>query len=97
MTKFRLSLHHNGDGSYLYVNKTEIYKFKTKYYASWHNFCLESEIRIFLIGYKIVTSWDIGEILFSPVAANFFALTQCKMFSLSRPEMSGKRQKPKIH
>ena len=27
-TKFCLSLHYNGDESYLYVNKKEIYKFK---------------------------------------------------------------------
>ena len=27
-TKFCSSLHYNGDESYLYVNKTEIYKFK---------------------------------------------------------------------
>ena len=30
-TKFCLSLHYNGDESYLYVNQTEIYKFKGKY------------------------------------------------------------------
>ena len=93
MTKFRLSLHHSGDGSYLYVNKTDL---QTNYNTSWHNFCLESEKKIFLINYKIATSWDIGEILFSPVAANLFASTQCKMFSLSYVEMSGKRQKSKI-
>ena len=29
-TKFCLSLHYNGNDSYLYVNKTEIYKFKGK-------------------------------------------------------------------
>ena len=28
--------------SYLYVNKTEIYKFKAKDNISWYNFCLES-------------------------------------------------------
>ena len=36
-TNFCLSLHYNGDESYLYVNKTETSKFKTRY-----NFCLES-------------------------------------------------------
>ena len=36
-TNFCLSLHYNGDESYLYVNKTETSKFKT-----WYNFCLES-------------------------------------------------------
>ena len=29
--KFCLSLHYNGANSYLFVNGTEIYKFKTKY------------------------------------------------------------------
>ena len=29
-TKLCLSLHYNGDDSYLYVNKTEIYKLKTR-------------------------------------------------------------------
>ena len=29
--KFFLSLHHNGANSYLFVNGTEIYKFKVKY------------------------------------------------------------------
>ena len=29
-TKFCLSLHHNEDNSYLFVNHTELYKFKTK-------------------------------------------------------------------
>ena len=37
-TKFCLSLHYNGDESYLYVNRTEIYKFKAKYNISWYNF-----------------------------------------------------------
>ena len=39
-TKFCLSSHYNGDESYLYVNKTEIYKFKVKDIVSWYNFCL---------------------------------------------------------
>ena len=39
-TKFCLSLHYNGNDSYLYVNKTEIYKFKGKDNISWYNFCL---------------------------------------------------------
>ena len=38
--KFCLSLHYNGNESYLYVNKTKIYKFKTKNIISWYNFCL---------------------------------------------------------
>ena len=38
--KLCLSLHHNGDESYLYVNKTEIYKFKAKDNITCYNFCL---------------------------------------------------------
>ena len=30
--KFSLDLHYNGGNSYLFVNGTEIYKFKTKYF-----------------------------------------------------------------
>ena len=41
-TKFCLSLHCNGDESYLYVNKTEICKFKANNNLSWYNFCLGS-------------------------------------------------------
>ena len=41
-TKFCLSLYYNGDESYLYVKKTEIYTFKAKDNISWYNFCLES-------------------------------------------------------
>ena len=41
-TKFCLSLHYNGEESYLYVNKTEICKFKAKDNVSWYNFCLGS-------------------------------------------------------
>ena len=41
-TKFYLSLHYNGDESYLYVNKTDIYKFKAKDNISWYNSCLGS-------------------------------------------------------
>ena len=37
--KFCLILHYNGDDSYLYVNKTEICKFKT---SDNINFCLDS-------------------------------------------------------
>ena len=40
--KFCLSLLYNGDESYLYVNKTDIYKFKAKNNISWYNFCLKS-------------------------------------------------------
>ena len=39
---FCLSLHYNGDESYLYVNKTDVYKFKAKDNISWYNSCLGS-------------------------------------------------------
>ena len=42
-TKFCLSLHYYCDESYLYGNKTEIFKFKTNNNISWYNFCLESK------------------------------------------------------
>ena len=35
-------IHYNGDESYLYVNKTAIYKFEAKDNVSWYNFCLGS-------------------------------------------------------
>ena len=35
-------MNYNGDESYLYVNKKEIYKLKAKYNISWYNFCLGS-------------------------------------------------------
>ena len=41
-TKFCLSLHYNGDDSYVYVNKTEICKSKANDNISWFNFCLGS-------------------------------------------------------
>ena len=46
-TKFWLSLLYNGDGSYLYVNKTQIYKFKAKYNIRWYRFCWGSESKDF--------------------------------------------------
>ena len=39
-TQFCLSFHYIGNESYLYVNKTEIYKFKAKDNISWYSFCL---------------------------------------------------------
>ena len=42
ITKFCLSLHYNGDESYLYLNKIEICKFKAMHNISWYNFGLES-------------------------------------------------------
>ena len=41
-TKFCLSLQYNGNESYLYVNKTEIYKFIANDKICWHTFCLQS-------------------------------------------------------
>ena len=41
-TKFRFSLHYNGHESYLYANKTEVYKFKAKDNISCYNFCWRS-------------------------------------------------------
>ena len=41
-TKCCLSLHYNSDESYLYINKTQICKFKAKDNISWYNFCLGS-------------------------------------------------------
>ena len=38
--KIFLSLHYKGNESYLYVNKTEICKFKAKDSISWYYFCL---------------------------------------------------------
>ena len=40
-TKFCLSLHYNGDESYLIVNKAGIWRFKAKNSISWHISCLE--------------------------------------------------------
>ena len=39
-TKFCLGLHYDSDQSYLYVNKKEICKFRSKDNLSWYNFCL---------------------------------------------------------
>ena len=41
-TKFCLSLHYHGDESYLFLNKTDICKFKANDNISWYNFCLGS-------------------------------------------------------
>ena len=38
--KFCLSFHWNGANSYLYVNKTKIYKFKARDSRSWYEFYL---------------------------------------------------------
>ena len=48
ITKFCLGLHYNGDKSYLYLNQTEICKFKAMHYISWYNFCLESISKDFI-------------------------------------------------
>ena len=39
-TKLFLSLHDNGDESYLYENKTEICKLEAPYNIPWYKFCL---------------------------------------------------------
>ena len=39
-TKLFLSLHYNGDESYLYKNKTEICKFKANDNIIWYKVCL---------------------------------------------------------
>ena len=41
-TLFCLNLHYKGTINYLYVNKTDIYKFKTRDNIIWCEFCLES-------------------------------------------------------
>ena len=47
-TKFCISLHQKCDESYLYVNKTEICKFKGKCNkTNWHDFGLGSESKDF--------------------------------------------------
>ena len=35
-------MHYNGDESYLYVNKTKIFKFEANGNIGWSNFCLAS-------------------------------------------------------
>ena len=46
-TKFCLRLHDSGDESYLYVNKTEIYKCKANDNICWCNFWLGSVLQDF--------------------------------------------------
>ena len=46
-TKLCLSLYYNGDESYLYVNETDIYKFKAKDNISWYYFSLTSTLKDF--------------------------------------------------
>ena len=46
-TKFGLSLHYDGDESYMHVNKTEICKFKPDGNINWYDFCLRSVSRGF--------------------------------------------------
>ena len=41
-TKFSFSLVYNSDESYLYVNKTDICKFKANELIPWYKFCLRS-------------------------------------------------------
>ena len=46
-TKLYLSLNCNGDESYLYLNKTKIYKFKLKENIIWYNFSLRRVSKAF--------------------------------------------------
>ena len=46
-TKFCLSLHYNGDKSYVYLNKTKICKFKGSHNICWYNFGLGSTSKNF--------------------------------------------------
>ena len=39
--------HYNGNESYLYVNKTKMFKFKAKYKISWYNCCSGSILQDF--------------------------------------------------
>ena len=52
ITKFCLSLHCNGDESYLYANKTKIYEFKARYNVIWYNFWLRSVSKDFTTDLK---------------------------------------------
>ena len=57
-TKFGFNLHYNGDESYLYINKTEICKFKAKDNISWYNFFLGSVSQDFTKDEQIEISLD---------------------------------------
>ena len=46
--KLCFSFYHNGDNSYLYVNKPEIYRFKTYDNTCWYEFCLGSVSKDFM-------------------------------------------------
>ena len=53
-----LSFHYDGDESYLYINKTEICKFKVKDNISWYNFCLGSVSNDFTRDEQSKISWN---------------------------------------
>ena len=53
-----LSLHYNRDESYLYVNNTEICKFKENYNISWYNFCLGGVSKDFTKDEQSEISWN---------------------------------------
>ena len=53
--KLCLTLHYNGDESYLHVNKTEIFKFKVKGNIRWYIFCLGSVPTIYWVYYILYT------------------------------------------
>ena len=48
MRKFCLNLHYNGNESYFYVNKVEIYKFKVNDNKRWYNISLGSISKNFM-------------------------------------------------
>ena len=62
--KFALSLHQNGDENYLYVNKTEICKFKVCGNILWYQFCLGSISKDF-------TKDEMGEIYLNSTVYEF--------------------------
>ena len=64
--KFCSNLHYNGDESYLYVNKTEICKFKANDNVSWYNFCLGSISKDF-------TKYEQSEISLNGTVYDFFS------------------------
>ena len=46
-TTFSLSLYYNGDEGYLYVNKTNIFKFTAHNNIPWYEYCLGSVLKEF--------------------------------------------------
>ena len=57
-TTLCLSLHYNGDESYLYVNQTKICKFKANNNISWFNFSLGNILKDFAKDEQRETSFN---------------------------------------